>query len=760
MWIAERQSNSTLGLSVAYPNFTDWRAQQTVFDRFGCYMPDNFVLTGRGDPVQVRGARMSADVFQVLQIQPALGRVFNENEDKPGATPVVLLSYSFWQGRFGGDPAMLGQTITLDEQTCTVVGVMPAAFVFPIDVNLWIPLGPLTGDSNWLNRGNHPNLSGLARLKPGVTLEQARAHLDAIALRLEQQYPDTNKARRVKVEPLLHTIVGDIGRNLWMLFGAVGVLLLIACANVANLLLARALSRQREFAVRAALGASRWQIVRQLLTESVLLSALGCAAGLLLAQGALPVIATLAKSSVPRVGGISLDSPVLLFSVGTAVFTGVLFGLVPAWQPRRLNLQNSLKGVALGMIGRPGRLRGGLVVGQIALTLLLLVGAGLLLRSFFHLLEVNPGFVSERVLSFRVDLPRRKYPSEERGLSFYRELMDGLRALPGVEAASIASRIPLDGRDNGTYFLVEGQLEPPADSEKPYMEFQVIAPDYFRVMGIPLLRGRDFTDADSRSFHAGADSQQATALNAIIVDEDFAKRYWPNGDAVGERVRLPRGGKGKDQVLTVVGVVGRVKLLHLSEHEGNFRAYLPFLQSPRRGMTVVVKTPLEVEALVSSARQQVQAIDPEQPIHEVRTLAELCANSSASTRLYLILLAAFAAVAVALASIGLYGVLAYIVTKGQREIGVRMALGAQRHNVLALVVGQGMKLALLGACLGLFGAFALVRVLTNLLFEVKPLDPITFTLVPVLLLAVAAIASWVPARRAAKIDPMVALRYE
>jgi len=767
VWLAERLPNHT-GLSVAYPNFADWRAQQTVFETFGGYMLNNFILTGRGDPVQLKGVVMSADVFPMLRAQPALGRVFSADEDKAGAAPVVVISYELWQSRYGGDPDIMNQAITLDGRAHTVLGVMPAGFAFPSEVSLWAPVGPLAANPNWQNRNNHPDLFGVARLKPGVTLDQARADLDTIAARLEQQYPGSNKYRRVQVDRLLDIAVGGVRRNLWTLFGAVGLVLLIACANVANLLLARAAARQREMAVRAALGASRLRIVRQLLAESMLLAALGAAAGLLLAQGAFHVIVTMAQSTVPRVSGISLDGAVLLFSAAMALLTGLLFGLAPSWQASRVDLQETLKDAARGTTSGRGRLRHGLVVAEVALTLLLLVGAGLLLRSFYHLRQVHTGFVSERVLSFRVDLLARKYPAVERQIDFFHELLEKLRALPGVQAASIASRIPLDGRDNEMSFLIEGHPEP-APGKSLNMEVQVVAPDYFRALGIPVLRGRGFTEQDNRAHlrgrSAGRDPQDPSyatraGLNAIVVDEEFARRYWPNEDPIGQRVRLPWGPREENPILTVIGVVGRVKLEQLSEQGGDVQAYLPFLQTPRRGMTVVVKTSLAPDALIALARREMLALDPEQPIHQVSTLLELRRGSIASQRLNLTLLGAFAAVALALAIIGLYGVLAYAVAQRTHEIGIRIALGAQAVAVLRLVIGQGMKLALMGVVIGMIAAFALTRLIQNLLFGVSATDPLTFILVAGLFLLVALLACWMPARRATKVDPMVALRVE
>jgi len=763
VWLSERGPNFPT-MSISYPNFSDWRAQQTVFDHIGVYNWGSYNLTGKGEPYRLTGIRISADALAALRAKPALGRLFDNADDQPGAPGLVLLSHGLWQSRFGADAGMVNHPITLDGRPYTVIGVMPAGFAFPSRTDLWLPVGPLSSEESWKSRGNHPGLFGVARLKPGVTLPQARAEMETIAVRLEQQYPDSNKNNRVRVEPLLDNYVRNVRRALWTLLGAVGLVLLIACANVANLLLARAAARQKEMAVRAALGAGRWRIVRQLLTESVLLALGGGAFGLLLASGGVRLILALSRDAIPRAAEVGLDAGVLAFTAGIAVLTGILFGLAPAWQGSRADLQDTLKDTTRGTTGGRARLRQGLVVAEVALTLVMLTGAGLLLRSFHRLQQVNAGFSSERVLSFRLDLPEKKYGKEELQVGFYQRLVEGLRALPGVQAVSVTSRLPLGGNDWQTSFLIEGRPEPPPH-ERPSMEVHLVGPDYFRVMGIPLLHGRAFTDQDDRGHLRGRDLSGFTdgerwmsGLNTIIVDEEFARRHWPNEDAIGKRVRLPWGEKGP--LLTVVGVVGRVKLNQLNERGGFVQAYLPFLQGASGSMAVVMKTTLNPKTLIAAARQQVKALDPDQPVYDTRALRELRDNSIAPQRLNFALLSVFAAVALALAVIGLYGVLAYAVAQRQREIGVRMALGAQRRDVLGLVVGHGMRLTMIGVILGLTGAFALTRVLEGLLFETKPFDPATFLSVTVILVGVALLACWIPARRAARVQPMAALRHE
>jgi len=536
--------------------------------------------------------------------------------------------------------------------------------------------------------------------------------------------------------------------------------LLIACANVANLLLARAASRQKEMAVRVALGAGRWRIIRQLLTESVLLAAAGGIAGLLLAHWSLRLIAAFGQNNLPRVNEIQLDGPVLLFSAAVALFTGILFGLAPATQSSQPNLHDALKDTTRGATSGRARLRHGLVVAEVALTLVLLVGAGLLLKSFHHLLRVNPGFAHEQVLTFRLSLSGQEYGTPDLRCAFYNGLLERIRALPGVQTASVASQIPLDTRGWQTSFSIEGRPEP-LPGELPSMEAHTVGIDYFRAMGIPLLQGRTFTEQDNRDHvRPTADGQNWNALNVIVIDEEFARRHFPSEDPLGKQIRLPWGTRDKNPLLTIVGVVKRVREERLSEWDGQVQGYFSFLQRPDGGMSVVVKAALPPETLIAAVRQQVLSLDSELPLYDVSTMTAMRADSIAPERLNLTLLGIFATVALVLAVIGLYGVLAYAVAQRQREIGIRMALGARRRDVLGLVIWQGMKLVVTGAAVGLFAAFALTRILARLLFEVQPTDALTFALVPVLLAAVALFACWLPARRASRVHPMEALRYE
>ena len=758
LWVSERAPNFPV-MSISYPNFTDWLAQQNVFEHIGVYNWTSYSLTGDGEPVRLDVSRVSAGTLAALRVSPALGRIFTAGDDKPGANPTVILSHGLWQNRFGGDPNILSRHISLDAQPFAVIGVMPADFAFPNRVDVWVPVGLHAAEGSYQSRGNHPGLLGVARLKPGVIIEQARAEMDTIAMRLEQQYPDSNRKVRVRLDPLIENRVGPNTRvALWTLLGAVTMVLLIACGNVANLLLARAAARQREMAVRAALGAGRWRIVRQLLTESLLLAAAAGALGVLLANWGLHLLLAVSGDSLPRANEINLSLGVLAFSAALCVITGVLFGLAPAWQASRPQVHDALKETTRSATGGRARLRQVLVASEVALTLMLLVGAGLMLRSLHRVQTLDPGFNHERVLSFRLDLSRTKYPTNEQQTAFFQELTGKLRALPGVQAVAFASQIPL--RQNGwqTSYTIEGQPDPPV-GERPSMEVTAVSPEYFRALGIPVLRGRPFTEQDNlehlRNLPEPSEGRSRPAgMNVIIIDEEFARRHWPNEDPIGQRVRA------NGATMTVVGVVRRVKIRGLDEQGGFVQAYFSALQNPSRGRTFTVKTTLPPETLAAAVRQQVLGIDPDQPIYSLHTLEELRDRSLTPRRVGTTLIGIFAGVALALAVIGLYGVLAYAVTQRTREIGIRMALGAQRRDVLGLVVGQGMKLAMVGAAMGLLGAIGLTRWFSSLLYEIKPADPVTLLATPVLLVVVALFACWLPARRAAKVDPTEALRYE
>ena len=752
-------------MSIAYPNFADWRSQNHVFEKIGVYNRQSYNLTGMGEAERIITGQVSADLFSALRVNAGLGRVFTNEEDKPGAAPVVVLSYGLWQRRFGGQPNILNQTLTLNGKSYTVIGVMPQGYQFPGRVEMWVPVGQLSGDTTWQHRSNHMGLYAVARLKPGVSLAAAQADMENIALNLERQYPDNNAGNRVKIQPLVEVYVGEIRRALWVLFAAVAFVLLIACANIANLLLARASARQKEMAIRSAMGAGRWRIVRQLLTESVLLALVGGAFGLLLARWGVDLILYVSPDAIPRSQEISLNWRVMLFTLAVSLLTGIVFGLVPALQSGGVNAQKTLKETGRGTTGRHW-MRSSLVVGEVSMTLVLLIGAGLMIRSFYRLQNVSPGFSYEHVTSFSVSLPIRKYATEAQRADFYKRLLDNTRGLPGVEATAAASGLPLGNNGWQTTFAVEDRPLPPRD-QLPSMSASLVTPDYFRAMNIPLKAGRYFSDSDDRSFLAGKDlskfnedEKTMAGLNSIIIDEEFARRYWPNEDPIGRRVKLGPQSQDKLPTLTVVGVVGRVKMDGLRQESNRVQGYFPYAQILRTDMTVIVKGSSDPKQMIAAVRQQVKEIDANQPIYNLRTLDEIRAESVAPERLNLTLLSIFAGIAVILAIVGIYGVMSHTVTQRTHEIGIRMAVGAQPRDVFRLVIGQGMMLALIGVGIGLIGAIGLTRLMATMLFGVEPTDPATFAVISPLLVLVALVACYLPSRRATKVDPTVSLRYE
>jgi len=744
--IMRERSPQIEGMSVAYLNFIDWREQNTVFENIGVFRRQRYNLTGSGEPERLLGSMLSADVFPTLKVAAARGRVFTSDEDKPGANLVVVLSHALWQRRFGGDETILDQTLTLDGRSFTVIGIMPPGFQFPArGTELWTAVGPTSTDQGFSNRGNHPGLAGIARLKPGVTVEQARDDMEIVASNLEKQYPDSNTGNRVTVTSALENAVRTIRPALLVLLGAVGFVLLIACANVANLLLARSTTRQKEIAIRTALGASRWRIVRQLLTESVLLSVVGGGFGLLLARWGVKLIIAISPNSIPRSREINLDGRVVAFTIGVAMLTGIIFGLVPALHSSKPDLNETLKDASRGSTGGRHLFRSGLVVAEVALTLVLLIAAGLMIRSFYRLQQVDPGFGHERLLTFNVALPQKKYPDPQQKINFFEQLAEKIRSLPGVETVGLSSGLPLGNNGWQTSFSVVGQPDP-EPGQTPLTEAAVASPEYFQAMGITILSGRNFTDQDREG-----------TPKVTLIDEEFARRHWPGDEATGKQIRT---GGPKGAPVTVVGVLRRVKMDGLNEDSNRVQSYYPFRQLPGAGMTVVVKTAVDPMTVVSGAREQVLALDQDQPIDNVITMEQIRADSIAPDRLNLMLLACFAAVALILAAVGIYGVMAYSVTQRTHEIGIRMALGARQTDVLGMVIKQGMKLAVIGLAIGLAGAWVATRAMTSLLFGVSATDPLTFAVISVVLAGVALGACFVPARRATKVDPMIALRYE
>ncbi|MGI8565502.1 MAG: ABC transporter permease, partial [Pyrinomonadaceae bacterium] len=692
---------------------------------------------------QLSGGIVSHNTFEILGATPMLGRTFRPEEDGPDQSDVVILSHGLWERRFGANSGIIGGSIVVNNRARTVVGVMPLGFKFPETAELWIPLTPEV--KNW-TRNDH-GISAVGRLKPGVTLEQAQADISAVARRIEEQHPVTNEGMGVNLIPLRDGLVGDFRKALLLLLGVVGLVLAIARANVANLLLARASARQREIAVRAALGASRWRVFRQLLTESFLLGATGGVLGLVLALWGLDLLLAAIPVDLPFWMKFNLDWRVLGFAAGTALLTSLIFGVAPALQAARIDLNETLKEGGRGGAGASRhRLRRALVVAEVALSLILLIGAGLMTRSFLRLQQVNPGLNAENVLTLRVSLPSAKYDAPEKRHEFFKQMLERTRALPGVESAGAVSYLPLSGGGWGRSLTVEDH---PLLSvgQAPSINHCVITPDYFRAMGITLLTGRDFTDADARD-----------ALKVTIIDERLAREYWPNESPLGKRVRF---GPPEDNEPwhTIVGVAGEVKheSLNLTQRKS---VYLPHAQVSIGGMALAVRTRANPESLAAAIRNQVRELDPNQPVTAVRTMNEVVSRSVWQPRLYAILFGVFAAVALLLASVGIYGVMSYAVAQRTHEIGIRMALGAQHGDVLRLVISQGMWLVLVGVGIGVLASLVLTRLMGSLLFGVGATDPVTFAGVTVLLAAAALIACYIPARRATKVDPMVALRYE
>jgi len=733
------------GFSPSYPNFVDWRAQNTVFDAMASLRAnESFNFAGAGEPERLQGRIVSAEFFSTLGIRPMLGRDFLAEEDRPGATPAAILSYGFWRRRFGEDPSVIGKQLTLNNQSFTVVGVTPSNFQFGADADVTAPIG-LQAERFRL-RGRDPGVDVVARLKPGVSRHQAETELNMIAARLEQQYPETNKRRRALVTPLHESFVGDVRQPLLILLGSVGLVLLIVCANVANLLLVRASTRRKELAVRVALGASRATIIRQLLTESVLLAALGAALGTLLAFWGANLIAAQLPDGIPRLDEANVDARVLVFTLTVSLLTGLLFGLAPALQASRPNLTDGLKEGERGSSGRRQRLRNVLVVGEVALTLTLLVGAGLLIQSFLRVLQVDPGFKAQNLLTMQLSVNN---PDGQQVANFFEPLQRKVRSLPGVKSVAVSDGLPLD-EANYPAFIIEGR---PATEKKPSGLRYSVSPDYFQTMGIELLKGRVFTAQDTRD-----------SPLVIVIDEVLARRYFPNEDPLGKR--LKHGPTSPS--LEIVGVVRQVEHYSLDGKESvQPQFYTNFNQTSLQALPNIVRhihllTRAEVEplSLATAVRAQVAALNKDQAVFNVRTMGQILAQSVAARRFSMLLLTVFAVAALALASLGIYGLMSYAVAQRTREIGVRMALGAQSGNVLRLVIGQGMKLALAGVALGLVASVALTRTIKNLLFGVSATDPATFAAIALLLTLVALLACWIPARRATKVDPMIALKSE
>ena len=739
---------------VSFPNFHDWAEQSQAFQYMAAYKFHSLNLTNVGHPEMLSGIKASADLLPTLGAEPILGRNFRAEEDEPGRDHEVILSYDTWTQSFEADPQIIGKALTLNDELYTVIGVMPARFNFPPTVpvttslptrktQFLVPLGiafnPTQRDWNMLGV--------IARLNPGVTVGQARADLNTVARNLELQYPAQNRGLAIRVEPLLNRVVGDVRPALWILLGAISLVLLVACANVASLLLARSTIRQKEIALRASLGASRLRLVRQLLTESLLLALAGGILGIVVAYAGILLLPGLSPDNLPRLGEVAIDGRVLAYTFAVSIVTGVIFGIAPSLRSSSVDVSQPLKSQATTSTASAehSRLRSALVISEVALSLALLMGAGLMLKSFFRLERVDPGFRADKLLTIWTVLPETKYVPEQRA-AFYQQVWQRIRRLPGVKSVGAIDDLPLSGIHGGGPFTIEGHPTE-SDSDAPNAYRCTVSEGYFETMGIPLLQGRVFTVRDREG-----------APTVLLVNETAARRYWPGQNPVGSRLSFTTG-RTQPTWLEIVGVVRDV--LHDGlDSPARPTIYLPFLQSAQAFMVTVVRTDIHPAGLASAVREAIAAVDKDQPVMMTRTMTEIFSDSAAQRRFNTALIVAFGALALLLAMVGVYGLMAYTVTQRTHEIGVRIALGADRSDVMKLVLGRGVRLTVMGIAFGLAMALFVTHFLSKLLFNVSQTDPATFVAVSVCLGAVALLASYIPARRAMQVDAMVALRHE
>jgi putative ABC transport system permease protein len=731
----------TDGLSALEAN--DFRERMPSLEDGAAFQTQSVNVTGTERPDRVRGAFVSANFFKVFNLTPIAGRTFVDGEDQPGAARLAVVNEKLWRERLNADPNVESKKLILNGEPYTIIGVVPSAFKQPLDpeVELWMPLAYFPGNNN---KRDDRFAFIMGHLKPGATLSQAHSEAITVASQLAQAYPKENAGRSAKVQLLREIEVGEVRPTLWVLFGAVGVILLIACANLANLLLARGLSRQREIAVRAAMGASRWRLIRQLLTETTLISLIGGGAGVLLAYWGLFALLKLPQNFVSTEDA-TLDARVLLFAVGVSVITGWLFGLAPALQLARPQLQSFLKEGSRGSgeSARWNRVRGGFVVFQVALSLLLLVSAGLLIRSFDKLLHVNVGFQPEQLLSLEYRLPRNKYGKSEAQWNFHRQVAEEIQQIPGVSSVSMVRGLPFSG-NGGTAPIILPDRELPPQGSEPEVMFNTVMPNYFETMGIPLIKGRTFNNED-----------RADAPVVLMINQTMAERFWPGQDPLGKQIKLVEDGSTG----TVIGVVGDAKHYWIEEQQRP-QLYGAYSQNPGYFATVVIRTKVDPMSLSEQVRQAIWKVDPDQPMWKIRTVEFLVNRSVADRKFLIALMGIFAVLALVLTMIGLYGVISYLVNQRTQEIGIRMALGAQINQILRMILKQGLMLVFLGVGVGLVASWLLTRLMTRLLYQISATDPVTFGGIAVLLIGVALIACYLPARRATKVDPMVALRYE
>ncbi len=742
--LTEYKSRGVESGGVSYPDYLAWKEQNTVFEQTAAYYlikaSNDIVLGGPFSTERERYSTVTSSFFPILGVQPAIGRGFSASDELPGGEKAFLVSDALWRSVFNGDPNAIYKNYLLDGESYTLIGVMPPGFDFPKGCGIWLPSSTV-GNSGLHDRVSHA-YHVLGVLRSGANLSQAEAQIEAIQEGLAKAYPDTDADWHVRAQPLLKEIVGDVQTSLFVLLGAVGFILLIACTNIVNLMLARALAREKEFAMRSALGADRVRLLRQSLTETFILVCISVPLAFAFAKWGLQLAVSLTSVHLPRMQSFRLNVPVLAFVSAVAVLATILAGLIPALQASRPHLQGSLRdgrqGDGLSVRGR--RLRGTLVVSEVALALLLLCGAGLMLRSFVYLNRVNPGFQTEHLLTMKIALPEGAYPKLEQTRTYLDRLMEQLQTLPGVQSAAAASTLPLSGEsDWGTFLIVDGTIP---DWAKAFAaDWRGVSANFFRTLRIPLLRGREFTAADEKN------------ENTIIINEAMARKFWPGIDPIGDKILIGH----QSRPLEIIGVVGNVK------GDGLNVTPKPEMYTPLRGFWYaffVVRTNQEPSTLASTVRQEVAALDRGVPVYQVATMDQLLSNSLANQRFNLFLLVLFAALALGLAAIGIYGVLAFSVSRRTHEIGIRLALGARPGDVLRLIMRQGMRLVMAGIALGVAGALALTRLMASLLYGVSATDPATFVLVSVLLAMVALIACYVPARRAMRVDPMAALRIE
>lgn len=751
MWHSDADHPGWTG-PASYPNLIDWRRQSTAFTGIAAYLGGSYNLKGASSPARVAGVSVSANFFQVLGVEPRLGRGFTPQEEQPGRSQVAVISESLWRGQFGSSPNIIGQTISLNERPYTVIGVAPADFPFPYaGTDIWVPFELSAATMPCYTVRGCNTYSVIARLKPGITLAAARAQMNTIAARLSKQYPDSDYHQTVKMQPLEEAMVGGIQPELLVFLAAVGFVFLLALANVASLLLTRTAARQREIALRVALGAGRWRLIGQFLSESLLIAAGGAIVGWFLALWGVSLLQQLKPGDLPRLEAVHLDWRVLLFTIAVAVVAAVVLGAAMALKASRFRIYETLKEAGPASTAARGRRRSGdvLVVAEFAISLVLLAGAGLMIKSFWHIEQVRYGIEVDHVLTMRLSLPQSKYGPKHPTSAFYQPLLEKVDALPGVRSSGIVTLLPVQQSWTNGDFEIHGQKYS-ASNSAPEAEIRAASAGFYAAMGIPLVRGRFFSADDT-----------AAAPPVVVINQTLARRYFHGKDPIGQQLEIGGGLPW----FTVVGIAGDVKQAGYhapvqAELDVPYTQWPPTWPDMTRDMSLVVRTVSNPDALAGAVRHAVFSIDPDQPIFRVETMRQVVNASMAQPRFEMILLAAFAALALVLASVGIYGVLAYSVKRRTQEIGIRMALGAQRGDVLKLVVRYGMTLALIGVAIGLAGAFALTRFLASLLYHVRPIDLPAFAAVSAILIGVAFLATFIPARRAAKVDPMVALRYE